>query len=310
MERANLMLGLRAMAPVHVGGEDVNGVVDLAIQREKHSQWPVVFASSVKGALRENLKSRWADGSLESALFGPSRREGQEMDNQSARAGALLVGEMRLLALPVPSLSSVFKWITCPHALQRLQRDAHMYGITLPAFAIPSCAGDLAYSMWADDPEHIFLREYAFRKQMLESDGLARLFAHLFAAQGQDDAEEFAQRLLLVSDQRFGYLAQTATAISPHIALDENKITVDGALWYEENLPSETLMYLPLALENERRSAKQQADEVNARSKTALLHELHSVLLTPPYLRMGANETTGMGWFALRAVSSQRGEAA
>jgi len=42
---------------------------------------------------------------------------------RSDNAGALLVSDARLLLLPVRSLSSAYKWVTCPHLLERFSRD-------------------------------------------------------------------------------------------------------------------------------------------------------------------------------------------
>jgi len=39
--------------PLHAGSGDSLGIVDLPIQREKHTSFPKIEASSLKGALRE-----------------------------------------------------------------------------------------------------------------------------------------------------------------------------------------------------------------------------------------------------------------
>jgi CRISPR-associated protein Cmr4 len=39
--------------PLHAGSGDSLGIVDLPIQRERHTQFPKIEASSLKGALRE-----------------------------------------------------------------------------------------------------------------------------------------------------------------------------------------------------------------------------------------------------------------
>lgn len=316
---ASIVLGLRAMGPVHVGTEDLRGVIDLAIQREKHNNWPVVFASSVKGALRELAASQWQrDSASLAALFGPDHRkldtggkaddDGQSETLQHSRAGALLVNEMRLLALPVASLASVYKWVTCPAALQRLLRDCRMFRSQLPFDSTAQngfgpLARDEALSYNPDDPARLFVREYLFQCRPCQSEAVLKLFCHLF---GPELEADLRQRLLIVSDARFGHLAQTATAIAPHIALNESKTTEGGALWFEETLPAETLMYLPLACEPERLSLAQQSAKANSQSKHALLAQLLSLFEAHPFLRVGANETTGMGWFGVHMPVANR----
>lgn len=299
--QASAILGLRAIAPIHVGMEDLRGVVDLAIQREKQNNWPVIFGSSIKGALREHAASSWGREHHDlAAVFGPDKPS-----IENSRAGALLVNEMRLLALPVPALNTVYKWITCPEALRRLLRDCRMFGVAsgaLPAAAsslasIATLQIDEAVSFHAADPQRIFLREYLFRTrsgQEAES-AILPLLAQVFGAQ-----TELASRLLIVSDSRFGHLAQTATAVNPHIALTPNKTTKEGALWYEESLPCESLMYLPLASEAERLSQQQRTAQALAQDKHDLLGRVLDLFAERPYFRIGANETTGMGWFEVQ----------
>ena len=119
------LLGLLAETSIHAGAGQMAGVIDLPIQREAHTAWPVVYGSAVKGAMRtlaEEQKAPWL-----TAVFGP------ETSNASEHAGALLVGDARLLLLPVRSLTSHFKWVTCPALLRRLRADLERLG--LPAFA-------------------------------------------------------------------------------------------------------------------------------------------------------------------------------
>lgn len=318
MRQASALYGMRAMSAVHVGCENLGGAVDLIVQREKHTQWPVLFASSVKGALRDCARKQWsldAEGEkwLE-ALFGP-----RDPGRKQHRAGALLVGDARLLALPVPSLDHVFYWVCCPQALRRLARDCAMYQQARPLQdALQACqpwlasafAGERAnhaYSLGQPSGAHVFLLEYAFMREMCAAPGLASALAALFGI----PAQEFEQQLLLVSDAHFALLGQTATSVQPHIRLNENKVTQDGALWYEESLLPETLMYLPLACETERLSQEQQdaqkgtetdtETDSEAHSAQALLQRFHT-LFSHPYLRIGANESTGMGWFHMHKM--------
>ena len=45
-----------AVTPCHAGSGSALGVVDLPIQRERHTNWPVIQASGVKGAFRANFE--------------------------------------------------------------------------------------------------------------------------------------------------------------------------------------------------------------------------------------------------------------
>ncbi|WP_279487125.1 RAMP superfamily CRISPR-associated protein [Aeromonas veronii] len=59
---SSLLLGLHAHTWIHAGSGEKDGVVDLPIQREAHTGWPVIFGSSLKGAMRSQV-SRTKGGS-------------------------------------------------------------------------------------------------------------------------------------------------------------------------------------------------------------------------------------------------------
>ena len=50
---------LHAISPVHAGAGSATGAVDLPIQRERHTGWPHIQASGIKGAFREHCQSVW-----------------------------------------------------------------------------------------------------------------------------------------------------------------------------------------------------------------------------------------------------------
>ncbi|MCL6580816.1 MAG: hypothetical protein K6U08_04270, partial [Firmicutes bacterium] len=53
----------------------------------------------------------------------------------------------------------------------------------------------------------------------------------------------FRQRFAIVGSDLFTYLAETGTEVVARIRMDPKKHTVDsGGLWYEENLPAETVL--------------------------------------------------------------------
>lgn len=303
--QTSALLGLRAVSPIHAGSDDARGVVDLPIQREKHNNWPVVFASSVKGALREHCGKR-NDAGKEAdlkAIFGAADPDGKD----SMQAGALLVSDMQLLALPVACLDSAFRWVTCPTALERLQRSYRRFNIpltgntdwpTVPKFEDTDKAKAIVFALSAESEKKIFLREYVFEgKLCTEAQDWIAIFQKLFGTLVEE--EELAERLLIISDQHFGFLAESATSVAPHIKLNENKTTEDGAMFFEETLPPETLMFLPLACEAERKRESVH----NAR---ALLDKaLGAFPGGTGFFRVGGNETTGMGWFEVHINKGQ-----
>lgn len=133
---ANTLLGLLAETSIHAGAGHSVGAIDLPIQREAHTDWPCVFGSAVKGALRTLAEDRMCGEQIDdSGIVKKERREvlyaifGPDTSKASEHAGALIVGDARLVLLPVRSLTTHFKWVTCPALLDRLRRDADRLGV-------------------------------------------------------------------------------------------------------------------------------------------------------------------------------------
>ena len=108
---------------------------------------------------------------------------------------------------------------------------------------------------------------------------------------GALEAKTLQERLVIVHDDIFSFLSSNATAINAHIALDSaTKSVKEGALWYEETLPPETLLYVPLSATASRRKGSELKAE----------HVMDSFCKLLPagknWLQLGGNETTGMGW--------------
>ena len=280
MNKNTALLGLLAETSIHAGAGQMAGVIDLPIQREAHTAWPVVFGSAVKGALRalaDEQKAGWLI-----PVFGP------ETMNASDHAGALLVSDARLLLLPVRSLTSHFKWVTCPALLKRLYADTERLGLKDAAFAVPKV--DDANSALAPEgaANGLFLEEFRFN---LKTADLSAVITTLTRLMGREDAATALQKqLVVVHDDRFNHLAQFATPVNAHVCIDNQTKTVKtGALWYEESLPPDTVLYVGLYA---------QATRVKEQSKTAaeVLSHITRDLFARPYLQLGGNETVGMGW--------------
>ncbi len=292
MTTKNVLIGLWAHASIHAGaGSSVDGV-DLPIQREGHSAWPCVFGSSVKGALRAKAEDKLGkDNASISFVFGPD----SSSDKASEHAGALLVSDAKLLLLPVRSLTSHFKWVTCPALLQRLVRDAQRLGVkSVQDITLPDIADDVAL-LAGQNTADLFLEEYRFKAQSHDLSGLIETIIQLTEIAVNDLTEQ----LVIVSNNQFNYLAKYATPVRPHIAIDNERKTVKpGALWYEETLPPETVLYFALSAQRARaKDSTFQADQI-------LDCVTQEVFGDSPYLQLGGNETVGMGWCKVTIVEA------
>ena len=292
MTTKNALIGLWAHASIHAGaGSSVDGV-DLPIQREGHSDWPCVFGSSVKGALRAKAEDTLGkDNASIAFVFGPD----SSSDKASEHAGALLVSDAKLLLLPVRSLTSHFKWVTCPALLQRLVRDAQRLGVkSIQDITLSDIADDVAL-VAGQNTADLFLEEYRFKAQSHDLSGLIEVINQLTGIAVTDLTEQ----LVIVSNNQFNYLAKYATPVTPHIAIDNDKKTVKpGALWYEETLPPETVLYFALSAHRSR------AKDTDIKAEQILNSITQDLFGASPYLQIGGNETVGMGWCKVTVVEA------
>ncbi len=282
MTQSTALVGLLAETSIHAGAGQSVGAIDLPIMREAHTDWPCVYGSAVKGALRARAEDRKLTHI--NLIFGP------DTNNASDHAGALTVGDARLVLLPVRSLTGHFKWVTCPALLRRFQSDTQRLGVTQGGFDVPEAATDMVVLPKAKkEPTTLFLEEFRLMVKTAEMDALIKNLATLIPDPNAVDLLQ--QQLAIVEDDLFGYLARYAVPVAAHVCIDNATKTVKpGALWYEESLPSDTLLYVALTAWDSRKAK-------SSRSSADILHDVKQDLFgDKPYLQIGGNETVGMGW--------------
>jgi CRISPR-associated protein Cmr4 len=287
------LYGLRADTAIHAGTGVSDGKVDLPIMREHHSGWPVVFGSAVKGALRATAELKLGKTSDPvKILFGP------DTQNAGDHAGALLVADARLLALPVRSLTSQYRLVTCPGLVQRLQQDADRYGVDVGDLTVAVNAGEILVAT-AEKNSHLFLEDYAYKcNSETKLDALIAVMAKL----ADTPVDSIREKIAVVSNDDFAHICSGAIPVQAHIALDSaTKTVTKGALWYEESLPADTLMYLGVSSWSSRHPSIAMSSE----ECLAQLDEL--IAGQRPYLQVGGNETTGMGWCKVTRLAGLEG---
>ena len=281
------LLFLHALTAMHPGSGTALGVVDLPVQRERHTGWPTIPGTSLKGVLKAEARAtgKLTNGLL-ATLFGP------DTNNADEHAGAVAFTDARLLAFPVRSLKGVFAWVTCPEALSRLRRDLALTSLAgLPeAPGIKVGEAVVATASPLRQGNGVVLEEFAFDAV----DGVAPVAAWVadHATDDKDTKQRLQERLVIVDDDAFSHFVQHATEVTARIALNyETKTAKQGALFYEEFLPSETLLYSVVLAERSRSNgAKLTALEV--------LGALTGLGLRT--VQIGAGETIGKGFCALR----------
>ena len=236
---AKLLL-LQALSPLHAGTGQGVGVIDLPIAREKATGIPFLPGSSLKGVFRDAC-----DTTKRTLIFGP------DTGNAELHAGSVTFADARLLLLPVRSLRGVFAWVTSPLLLRRLKRDTQdvtplSFNTQMPVNEDTCCVSDAGsgLTMNVGSTQKVILEDLPldFTPNADVSAWAGWLGQNLFPKDvaAQNDLKS---RLCVVSDDTLSFLLETATEISARIHIDDDKKTVaNGQLWYEEALPTETVL--------------------------------------------------------------------
>jgi CRISPR-associated protein Cmr4 len=299
------MLFFCVETPLHAGTGRSLGTVDLPVQRERSTGYPIVQASSIKGRLRAETKSLINDDEKWLTIFGPEQEATEEGKRSSDFGGALSTGDARILLFPVRSLAGVFAWVTCVDVLARFQREAASIGLKLDdgnngKFILPSepdknSATTINKNLWADG-KNVVLEEFSFTGN--EDPSLAPLATwlanHVLPSTAEYNywRDHLADKLCILPENAFRDFVLYGTEVQTHIALDPATKTVkSGALWTAESLPVDSILYAPVQSTPPRKPGASLTDG------TAILNAVKSTDLTR--IHLGGDETTGQGIVAL-----------
>lgn len=238
--------------PVHPGSGTELGAVDLPIQREKHTNFPKIEGSGLKGSIREVFENSEQDIELGghkiklkdniSLIFGPDKREGEE------HAGALAFMDAKILLFPVKSLKGIFAWITCPQVIERFKEDMRKAGYGEEVKGFEAKPNTLPESNNLAISSKIVLEEYTFEVFSNERTGeIAEWLAEKIFPAGEEDVyrywrEKLKKDLVILPDDEFREFVSMSTEIVARTVIDDNTGTAKN-LWYEEYLPQDTILY-------------------------------------------------------------------
>lgn len=288
----NILLFLYTETPLHAGVGSSVSIVDLPIQRERTTQYPIVQGTGVKGSLRSHVTSaRPEDKNAINAIFGP-----EDEKQASKHAGAIAVGDARIVLFPVRALKGVFTYVTSRHALARLARDLEAAGIQ----GVPSTELNVNFSGNINalvssrealiDDKMVVLEEYSFTGKVDETvRGWATWLSQY--ALPQDKTYEYWRKhlqshLIVLSENDFRDFVVNSTQIETHVKLKQATKTVDeGALWTTESLPPDSLLVSSLIVRATRGSETMDSQTV----KKWLVDNV------PSRIQLGGDETTGQG---------------
>jgi CRISPR-associated protein Cmr4 len=274
---------------LHAGVGSTVSAIDLPIQRERTTQFPIVQGSGIKGALRSQVISAKKED-IE-AVFGA------DTDSKEKYAGAISVGDARIVLFPVRSLAGVFAYTTCPEALARVGRDIASFPrlSTSPSESETLVTNGNKSAIVASG--RVVLEEFSFTAR---PDASVDTIAKWLIDNALPASDEYAywrnklqNSLVVLGNDSFRDFVQNSTEIVTRVKLDPATKTVDGsALWTQEALPSDTLLMSTIIARRTRNGSNAEAD--------AVARWLKDVNNIGSRIQLGGDETTGQGMVALR----------
>ena len=281
---------IKTITPLHVGSGSDLGVVDMPIQRESHTGFPKIEASSLKGSIRKEFKY-----DLKSHIvFGYDKdRSNNDIDkafgDEKNRdfSGALGFTDSKILFFPIKSVKGVFAYVTCPMVLKRFKKDIEIckkeikngFDIPLDEVLDDKCIvlGDTCKIDKTNEKGSVILEEYSFSIEKAKTKDYIKI----------PNLDIDKSRVVIVSDDNFTHFVKNSTEVITRTKIDNTTGTVqNGALFTEEYLPSETIMY-SLAIANQPFSDK--SDLKSAENVMDYFNNISKVI------QIGGNSTLGKG---------------
>ncbi len=239
------------------------------MQREKHTEYPAVFSSAMKGSLRCFFEwSRSSETDINS-IFGT---EGS--DQRDSVSGKVVFTDAKILLFPVRSSEGVFKWVTCPFVIERLKRDLKYIDIDRDNTSVKIDG----YNGKSFKPYNskVILEDFPIT---ITEDSQVLDFINILTTP-HFNTDTLKGRLVIVSDDVFKTLVTTATQIIARNVLD-NDTKKSNNLWYEEVVPADAVFYTIM------KPAYRESNDVMSTLNNGIAGQI---------LQIGGNETIGYGF--------------
>ena len=328
MFKAARPLSIIVETPLHAGSGSELGVVDLPIQRERHTNHPKIEASTLKGCLREAFEGHYVLPAFEemereyvqkyiNPVFGadPDKNKKLKIETTEEYASALGVTDARLLLFPVKSLRGVFTWITCPAVITRMLHDlelARKLGCDLPPPEIGEDVSALRDGIATDKNlfvrgHNVILEEYTYPVEVNASCAtLAAWIAGHILPQEPSFAywrNKVTEDLVVLSDDDFCDFVTMSTEVITRTKINDDTGTVQqGALWDEEYLPAESMLYA-LVLASDPFDTLKKEERVLHDANGILNFFINGLSHAQHIFQLGGNATIGKGLVRVAMMS-------
>ncbi|MCL1936186.1 MAG: type III-B CRISPR module RAMP protein Cmr4 [Defluviitaleaceae bacterium] len=315
-EHKKLML-LYTLTSAHVGSGDNLSYIDLPIQREKHTNFPKIEASSLKGSIREAMinsikKDKLSEEDKINRILG----SWENGDTPSA----VSISDARILFFPVKSAKGIFAWVICPTVVRRFLQDCKLIEIDCPSLEelveqLDNLSLEnkiLTYNGFCSlvmngkngsNEKKVMLEEILFDSEPCDKfkawiDEVTEKFLSNKPNELTLKNDEFKKKVTMISDEDFEYFVTQSTEVVTRIKINhETGIVEDGALFTEEYLPPESILY-SLLFFSEEKNNEENNKENNRMSAKCIEKEMFG-MISDGLLQIGGNTTLGKGLFKI-----------
>ncbi len=291
---------LNTLTSTHAGSGTELSYIDMPIQREGHTGYPKIEASTLKGCIRASVTEK-NSGEKEAIerIFGNA-------DNGDF-ASALSLTDARLLFFPVKSAKGVFGWVTCPMVLERFFKDYLLtngkeFAGSFKAEGVNLVTDTCVLDQRLNNENIIMLEDYTYIvDKKTEKSGQFTAFLTEFIKLlpvNSITRDMMAAHAVVLNDNDFAGFVKYSTEVNTRIKIEPSTGTVaDTGLFTEEYLPPECILYSLLFFTDSHQAQKSGSDE-NRMNKEQVKKTFVN-WLSGGTIQVGANSTLGKGLIQL-----------
>lgn len=286
--KANTMI-IRAITPIHAGNGRALGLIDMPIQKEKHTGIPKIEASSLKGSLRELCSIQDNKNLNVDIIFGPK--------NGNESAGLVGFTDAKLLLYPIISINTLFSYVTCPYLINKFLEDIELCNLKIDGQRSDSSYESTSIQENISNVSQISEGECVLLKENNKGGESVILAEYEFRIDKHDEYDEIKKLItdyninlksemdvVMISDTDFIEMLNLNRDIITRNKIEHETGTVaDSGPFTEEYLPTESILYF-LTLKN---GIKEDED-----NKNMYQNYLNSF---PTIVQIAGNATIGKG---------------
>lgn len=262
---------LEAKEAIHVGSGEGSGWIDLPIEKEAVTGYPVINDTTWKGAIRHQVMQKSFEGTI------------------------LSFTDLRLLLFPIQSSRHIFSYVTCPDLLERFIKATEKHQSNqkidqLPIRELKKTMKDRQVFGFNKEKE-IMLGNISFQSKEIK-EPLEQLINQMIV--GYLKPDDIQKRLVIVSDSNFREYIMKCTEKKIRNQLDKNKNSMQ--VFSQEYLPENTVMYGFIT----------EFYNVKTRKMDNVIEEVKRKM--PKILYIGGDHSIGKGSFCIHRREEKDGQ--